>query len=113
MDGVTGYEVYRKTSSSSYKKIATVTNGKTSYSDTKVTAGTAYTYKVRAYKTVNGSQVYGDYSNEASATPALEAPQITVRNASYNSVTITWNQISGAHEGRFVLEGTEELNEVL
>ena len=33
----------------------------------------------------------------ASATPALEAPQITVRNASYNSVTITWNQISGAH----------------
>ena len=34
-----------------------------------------------------------DYSNEASATPALEAPQITVRNASYNSVTITWNQI--------------------
>lgn len=96
VDGVTGYEVYRKTSSS-YKKIATVTNGKTSYSDTKVTAGTAYTYKVRAYKTVNGSQVYGDYSNEASATPALEAPQITVRNASYNSVTITWNQISGAH----------------
>ncbi len=50
------------------KKIATVTNGKTSYSDTKVTTGTAYTYKVRAYKTVNGSQVYGDYSNEASAT---------------------------------------------
>ena len=97
VDGVTGYEVYRKTSSSSYKKIATVTNGKTSYSDTKVTAGTAYTYKVRAYKTVNGSQVYGDYSNEASATPALEAPQIIVRNASYNSVTITWNQISGAH----------------
>lgn len=96
VDGVTGYEVYRKTSSS-YKKIATVTNGKTSYSDTKVTAGTAYTYKVRAYKTVNGSQVYGDYSNEASAIPALEAPQITVRNASYNSVTITWNQISGAH----------------
>ena len=86
VDGVTGYEVYRKTSSS-YKKIATVTNGKTSYSDNKV----------RAYKTVNGSQVYGDYSNEASATPALEAPQITVRNASYNSVTITWNQISGAH----------------
>lgn len=97
VDGVTGYEVSRKTSSSSYKKIATVTNGKTSYSDTKVTAGTAYTYKVRAYKTVNGNQVYGDYSNEASATPALDAPQIAVKNASYNSVTITWNQISGAN----------------
>lgn len=97
VDGVTGYEVYRKTSSSSYKKIATVAGEKTGYSDTKVTAGTAYTYKVRAYKTVNGSQVYGDYSNESTATPALEAPQIALKNASYNSVTITWNQISGAH----------------
>ena len=98
VDGVTGYEIYRTTTgSASYKKIGTVTNGKTSYSDTKVTAGTSYTYKVRAYKTVNGSQVYGDYSNEAAATPALEAPQTTLKNTSYNSVMITWNQISGAH----------------
>lgn len=86
MDGVTGYEVYRKTSSSSYKKIATVAGEKTGYSDTKVTAGTAYTYKVRAYKTVNGSQVYGDYSNESTATPALEAPQIALKNAFITTV---------------------------
>ena len=97
VDGVTGYEVSRKTSSSSYKKIATVTGGKTGCSDTKVTAGTAYTYKVRAYKTVNGSKVYGDDSNEVTVTPVLAAPQITLKNVSYNSVTITWNQISGAH----------------
>ena len=59
--GATGYEVYRSTSKTgTYTKIATVTS--TTVTNTKVTAKKTYYYKVRAYRTVNGTKVYGSYS---------------------------------------------------
>lgn len=49
--GASGYYVYRKTGSGSWKKLATVKGGsKTSYTDKKVVSGTTYSYTVRAYK---------------------------------------------------------------
>lgn len=50
VSGATGYYVYRKTGSGSYKKIATVKSGSTaSYLDKTAKKGTTYTYTVRAY----------------------------------------------------------------
>ena len=60
----TGFEIERKTGSGSYSQIATVGVNITSYSDTFLSCGTTYYYRVRAYTAVANS----DYSNEASAT---------------------------------------------
>lgn len=64
VSGANGYEVYKKTSSSSkYTKIKTITSGNTlSYVDKNLTKNKKYYYKVRAYKTVNGQKIYSSYS---------------------------------------------------
>ena len=64
VSGVTGYEIYRAEGYfGKYKKIKTVTKATTtSFTNTKLKKGKSYYYKIRAYKTVDGKKVYGDYS---------------------------------------------------
>ena len=58
-----GYEIYMKSGNGSYKKIATLKgSSKVSYTKSKLTTGKTYSFKVRAFTTVNGKNVYGDYS---------------------------------------------------
>ena len=63
--GASGYEIYRKTGSSgTYSRIKTVTSGSTlSYTNSSLTKGKTYYYKVRAYKNVNGKKLYSSYSS--------------------------------------------------
>jgi MYXO-CTERM domain-containing protein len=63
--GEDGYRIERKVSgTASYSEIATVGKDVSEYVDKSVTAGTSYTYRVRAYNTIGNSL----YSNEATAT---------------------------------------------
>ncbi len=59
--GVDGYEVYAK-SGSKYTLVKTITDGTLTYSESNLKDTSEYSYKVRAYKTVNGSKVFGEYS---------------------------------------------------
>ena len=61
----TGYEVYRKSSKKgSYKKIATIKKGTTvKYTNKKLKKHKKYTYKVRAYRTVNKKTVKGSFTS--------------------------------------------------
>ena len=63
-----GYRIYRSNSKTKkYEKIATVKGNKTfSYKDTKLKKGSTMKYKVRAYKTYNGTNYYGAYSEVVS-----------------------------------------------
>ena len=78
----TAFQIERKSGSGAFARIATVSAGTTSYSDTGLNAGTAYTYRVRA---VNGS-ILSSYSNEASdttdslriITPEIIVPKIII-----------------------------------
>lgn len=67
--GASGYVIYRSTSKKgTYKKIKTVTKGSTkTYTNSNLTKGKTYYYKIRAYRTVNGKKVYGSYSAVVSA----------------------------------------------
>ena len=60
-----GYKVYKyDNSTSSYKLLKTITgNANISYTDSNLKANTSYTYKVRAYKNVDGKTLYGEYSS--------------------------------------------------
>jgi subtilisin family serine protease len=59
-----GFRIERKTSDGTYTEIATTGANETSYSDTGLSAGITYFYRVRAYNDEGNSS----YSNEAQAT---------------------------------------------
>lgn len=61
VSGAKGYEVYRATSKKgTYSKRITTSN--LNYTNTGLTKGKTYYYKVRAYKVVNKKKVYSSYS---------------------------------------------------
>ncbi|MGN0531857.1 MAG: fibronectin type III domain-containing protein [Eubacterium sp.] len=66
--GVSGYRIYRSTSKTSgYTAVATVTSGSTtSYTDTGVTVGKRYYYRVRSYVNVGDNKCFGNNSTPVS-----------------------------------------------
>ena len=69
--GVTGYEIYRATSKSgTYTKVGTVTTNTNTYTNTGLKSWTKYYYKVRAYKTIGTTKVYGSYSSVVTVAKA-------------------------------------------
>ena len=98
ISGASGYEVYNATSSSGkYSKSATITSGSTdSYIKKPLTTGKAYYFKVRAYRTVNGTKVYGSFSAAVSAKPVPAKPTVTAKSAGYKSIKLSWGKVSGA-----------------
>ena len=94
--GATSYLVYRGTTSGGESATAIATGiSTTAYTDTAVTKGTTYFYKVAA---VNGAGTSG-LSNEASATPepALPAaPTGLTATAGSSSVFLTWAALARA-----------------
>lgn len=88
--GAKSYNVYRKTSGSSWKAIKTGVTS-TSYSDTSAKSNTTYYYTVKA--------VYGSYTSYYNTTGAkikyIASPVAKVANAS-SGVTVSWSKISGA-----------------
>lgn len=68
---ITRYEVYRATSKSgSYSKVASVSAGKTGCTNTGLTRGKTYYYKVKACKVIGGKAYYGAFSAVKSAKAA-------------------------------------------
>ncbi|MGO9230350.1 MAG: SBBP repeat-containing protein, partial [Bryobacteraceae bacterium] len=94
--GATSYNVYRGTSAGGESTTALATGiTSASYSDSSVTSGTIYYYKVAA---VNGSGTSA-LSAETSATPqpsAPSAPTGLTATAGNSTVVLSWNASSGA-----------------
>ena len=95
VSGATKYRLQR-TTGSSWSTISYPTTA--SYTDTSVTNGTTYKYRVLAY--VNGA--WGTASSAVSATPkaATTVPQNVKATAGDKKVTITWSAVSGATKYR-------------
>jgi len=74
-----GYVVYRyKSKYRKYVKIKTVTKKSTvSYTNSKLTSGAKYYYKVRAYEKSGSKKIYSSYSSSASATTPARLTQKT------------------------------------
>ena len=97
VSGASKYRVYRKTGSGSWTGLTDVTG--TSYTDTNVVGGTAYTYTVRAW---SGS-VWSSFDTKgvtATAQAAFGAPVLKSATADVSGVTVTWNAVSGAKKYR-------------
>jgi Fibronectin type III domain. len=68
VSGRSGYEIWRATSADGeYSLIRSTTS--TSYSNTSLSTGVTYYYRIRAYVTIGGTRYYGGFSEVVSATP--------------------------------------------
>jgi titin len=94
----TYFYIERKTGATgTYSQIGSVGANVTTYTNTGLTQGTEYYYRVRAYN----ASGYSTYSNEASATTlTVSAPSdLAVAAVSYAQVTLTWTDNSGEEQG--------------
>ncbi|MDD5532826.1 MAG: fibronectin type III domain-containing protein, partial [Syntrophales bacterium] len=98
--GETSFKVERSTSSSEYSfaQIATVGANQTSFTNTGLTPGTKYYYRVRAYEAVAGNSAY---SNIANVTPQAVALPTNVEATalSSTSVRVSWVDNSNNETG--------------
>lgn len=94
--GATGYSIYRSTSPTSgftYLKGAT----KNSYTDTGLTTGTTYYYRIKTYIMAGTLKVVSPLSIPVNAKPIPAKPTgVVAVSDSYNSNKITWTAVTGA-----------------
>lgn len=98
VSGADGYYIYRYNSSKKgYYLYKTITSGKTtSYTNTGLTTGKTYYYKIKAYAKGNNGTVSSSASSLKSAYPYLTKPTISKLTAGSKKITIKWNKITGA-----------------
>lgn len=90
-----GYEVYRATSKNGkYTKVKTTTS--TTFKNSKLKSGKNYYYKVCAYKLVNGTKEYGEYSDTVLMGTQTAKPSIKVTTKK-RQAKITWKKVNGAN----------------
>lgn len=99
LNDVTGYQIYRyNPSSNSYEKVKTISNNSsTSYNDENLQSAYVYSYKIRAYKIVDGEYYYGNYSNlfsESTRINKVTNLSLDTRNAT--SLEISWDKVNEA-----------------
>ena len=61
VSGATGYVIYRRTPGGSYKKVARVYAPTLTWTDQNLRSGTSWQYRIRAYRKVDGKNLYGKY----------------------------------------------------
>ena len=92
--GVSGYQI-QQYSKNTWKSVGTT--AKTTYTVTKLTTGTTYKFRVRAYKKSGKKTVYGKASAVVSAKPVCIAPtSFKAAVLSPTSVKFTWKAVPAA-----------------
>ena len=91
--GADGYRVYKYNSKTKkYEKLKDVTG--TSLKISKLKAGTAYKYKVRAYTKDDGT-IWGAYSSAFETATKPATPKITKISTTKGKASFTWSNVSG------------------
>ncbi len=91
--GADGYRVYKYNSKTKkYEKLKDVTG--TSLKISKLKAGTAYKYKVRAYTKDYGT-IFGSYSSAFETATKCKTPSITKLTTTKGKASCTWSNVSG------------------
>lgn len=92
-----GYEIYFYNSKKkSYKKVKTVAANTTRATVTKLTPGTVYKCKVRAYRYSDLGNVYGDYSSVVKISTTGKTPSLKKVAKVAKGIQITWKKSNTA-----------------
>lgn len=90
-----GYEVYKyDETKKEYVKVGSTT--KRYLKIKKLKQGTTYKFKIKAYKKLNGVEIYGDLSKVRSATTNPARVTIKSLKPGSKSATISWGAVNGA-----------------
>ncbi len=96
ISGVNGYyRVYRKTTGTSWSKLADITTA--SYTDTTAVAGTKYTYTV---KFIGYDGTTSLYDKTGLSITRLKTPSVTKIENTTDGAKITWGAVAGATKYR-------------
>lgn len=97
VSGEDGYYIYRKTTGTTWKRVAEVAANKTSWTDKGLICGTSYTYSVRAFVKADSGVLLSSYHKTGvSAKPVPAAPVLNNTTCNSSSVTVTWKKAAGA-----------------
>lgn len=94
-----GYHIYRsKSANGTYSLVHSVSGGATrSYTNSGLTSGTTYYFKVAAYGVSGHKKAYSAQSAAVSAKPTISAPTgLYVGNNTYKRQAISWNKLANA-----------------
>ncbi len=92
--GATGYRVYKYNSKTKkYDHIASVIKC-TSYNISKLKAGTAYKFKIRAYTKDDGT-IWGSYSSVFETATKPATPKITKLTTTKGKAALVWSNVAG------------------
>ena len=92
--GAHRYQVYRATSKNgAYKLIRTVKG--TAYTDTGLTTGKTYYYKVRCYRLSGTARTYSGFCSPVSGKPVPGLAKVTLGNHK-SGTHISWTKVQGA-----------------
>ncbi len=98
--GAYGYRIYRlNNETGSYEYICSTKGASTTtYTDSDLTLGVDYTYKVRAYYKLTESNYYGTYSAALTAAPNenFVSTDMTVSATTKATATLAWSEVTGA-----------------
>jgi fibronectin type 3 domain-containing protein len=103
VSGATGYRVYRSNSAGGVYNFLDSTSA-LSYTDSGLSAGTAYYYKVSSVKNSQESAMSSSYASATTQTeggtidyPPTMPTGLVVSSASSGSITLSWNSVSTAN----------------
>ena len=102
-----GYQIWRQNDDGTYSIVKTLGDrgneltddqgATTAYSNTGLTAGESYTYKMRAFMiTEDGRKVFGAYSDEFTVAVMPETPIVTGTSPKATRAQLTWAALNGA-----------------
>ena len=105
-----GYRIYRlDTNTDTYKLVKTINNNTTtSYKHSNLVSATNYYYKVKAFKYLNGSNRYSDYSSRLKATARPLQPSVILNSTKSKSIKVSWTNISKRATGYEVRMSTSK-----
>ena len=93
ISGAKKYEIWRSVDGGKFKKLTTVT--KTTYTDSKATAGAECTYKVKALG--SKSSYNGNFSEVKSCYVTCAAPSLTIKvDTATGRPGLSWKKVTGA-----------------
>lgn len=110
VENANGYRIYRlDASTNTYKIVDTInSNSITSYTHSNLVSATNYYYKIKAFKYLNGSNRYSDYSSSLKATTRPLQPSVTLSSTTSKYIKVSWTKISKRTTGYQVYMSTSK-----
>ncbi len=106
VEGAQGYQIWRVNEDGSYG-IVKILDGEDSlltdawrgtlyYSNTGLVSGDSYSYYMRAYSIIDGTVIYGAYSDEIEVCVMPESPSLSLSQSKTDRISLIWNYVNGA-----------------